>query len=278
MPLPDFLCIGAQKSATTWLYKMLAQHPDVWMSPVKELHFFDRLAANVQRTRGRHRQLGDKQMKLGAEKGLGDEWTAYLERVVAFDGVSEDWYREVFSWPVREGAKRGDITPAYLEIPERTVAYARELLGDIKIMVIVRRPLDRELSQLRMWATRKSLGLPPPETEQDWMGLYDLMLKAAPRGSYSHGIPLWQAAFSKENFIAIPFADIREAPLMTMKRIEDFLDVPSFGLYRMLDKQVHKTAKAIIPQAVTDRAAERVAEEDSFIKRHFGEEFFARTK
>ena len=39
--LPDFLCIGAQKSGTTWLYHNLKQHPQVWLPPVKELHYFD---------------------------------------------------------------------------------------------------------------------------------------------------------------------------------------------------------------------------------------------
>ena len=39
--LPNFLVIGAQKCGTTTLYDLLAQHPEVGMSPVKEPHFFD---------------------------------------------------------------------------------------------------------------------------------------------------------------------------------------------------------------------------------------------
>jgi len=38
---PDFLGIGAQKSGTTWLYQNLAAHPQIWMPPVKELHYLD---------------------------------------------------------------------------------------------------------------------------------------------------------------------------------------------------------------------------------------------
>src|SRR5689334_16087334 len=40
---PDFLCIGAQKAGTSWLYQQLEPHPDFWMPPVKELHYFDLL-------------------------------------------------------------------------------------------------------------------------------------------------------------------------------------------------------------------------------------------
>ena len=38
---PDFLCIGAQRSGTTWLYQNLRRHPEIWMPPAKEIHYFD---------------------------------------------------------------------------------------------------------------------------------------------------------------------------------------------------------------------------------------------
>ena len=40
MTLPNFLVIGAAKAGTTSLYHYLGQHPEVFMSPVKEPHFF----------------------------------------------------------------------------------------------------------------------------------------------------------------------------------------------------------------------------------------------
>ncbi len=36
----DFFIVGAQKAGTTSLYKYLAQHPDVFMPRVKEIHYF----------------------------------------------------------------------------------------------------------------------------------------------------------------------------------------------------------------------------------------------
>ena len=42
LSLPDFLCIGAQKAGTTWLHENLRQHPDLYLPPAKELHYFDR--------------------------------------------------------------------------------------------------------------------------------------------------------------------------------------------------------------------------------------------
>lgn len=41
--LPDFLGLGVQRAGTTWLYKMIDQHPDICTaSGRKEVHFFDR--------------------------------------------------------------------------------------------------------------------------------------------------------------------------------------------------------------------------------------------
>ena len=39
--LPDFLIIGAMRSGTTTLARLLQAHPDVFVPPVKEIHYFD---------------------------------------------------------------------------------------------------------------------------------------------------------------------------------------------------------------------------------------------
>jgi len=39
-PFPNFFVVGAPKAGTTALYSCLKQHPDIYMSPVKEPHFF----------------------------------------------------------------------------------------------------------------------------------------------------------------------------------------------------------------------------------------------
>src|SRR5688572_26171231 len=75
---PNFLVIGAQKSGTTWLAEMLRQHPDVYTSPKKELHYFD----------------------LKANYALGI-----------------DWYRQQFAGETGQRAI-GECTPNYLWVSE----------------------------------------------------------------------------------------------------------------------------------------------------------------
>lgn len=38
---PKFICLGVQKSATTWLYSQFCKHPQFKMPKTKELRFFD---------------------------------------------------------------------------------------------------------------------------------------------------------------------------------------------------------------------------------------------
>jgi DNA-binding NarL/FixJ family response regulator len=40
-PQPDFIGIGASKSATSWIARCLSEHPDICLYQGKEVHFFD---------------------------------------------------------------------------------------------------------------------------------------------------------------------------------------------------------------------------------------------
>ncbi len=40
--LPNFLYIGPDKAGSSWLHDVLIQHPDVFLTPAKDLYFFDR--------------------------------------------------------------------------------------------------------------------------------------------------------------------------------------------------------------------------------------------
>lgn len=104
--LPSALIIGAQKSGTTSLFNYLVQHPDVRPPLGKEIHYFD---FNYGR------------------------------------GVA--WYRGRFpySYQLRRGALTLDASPYYLAhplVPQR----AAQLLPKVKVLVLLRNPVDRALS------------------------------------------------------------------------------------------------------------------------------------
>lgn len=39
--LPDFIIIGAQKGGTSYLYQLLANHPEIVRADLNEVHYFD---------------------------------------------------------------------------------------------------------------------------------------------------------------------------------------------------------------------------------------------
>jgi hypothetical protein len=70
--LPDWLIIGAAKSGTTSLASWLGHHPDVYATPQKELHYFDReLARGEQWYRSMFAAARDDQL-------AGEATPAYL--------------------------------------------------------------------------------------------------------------------------------------------------------------------------------------------------------
>jgi hypothetical protein len=264
--LPEFVCVGAQKSATSWLARTLQEHPQVWVPPIGEPHFFDR--------RGRHHRSRVRvllERARAADPALHD----YADRVLRHPTVSLEWYHDVFADPGGRATMRADITPAYLGLPEAAVSSARALLGDVPVLVVVRRPLDRELSQLRMWATRRAGGLRPPRSEDEWMARYDLMVDRAPRGGYAVGIPAWQNRFSR--VLVLPFGDVQRRPAELVAAVEDHLRLPHHDGYSHLHTKVHRSRRADVPAPVVARARSRVEADDAYLREQFGDEFFDRT-
>src|SRR5688572_28750810 len=93
MTMPNFLIIGPAKSATTSVYHYLDQHPQIYMSPVKEPRFFA--------------YEGEKP----AFVGPGDE-------AFANSSITEiDAYRALFRGVTGEVAI-GEASPNYLYIPK----------------------------------------------------------------------------------------------------------------------------------------------------------------
>jgi hypothetical protein len=42
MRLPNFLYVGPDKAGSSWLHEVLMKHPDVYLTPAKDLYYFDR--------------------------------------------------------------------------------------------------------------------------------------------------------------------------------------------------------------------------------------------
>lgn len=123
MTLPNFLIIGAGKSGTTALYQTLKQHPDVFMSQIKEPTFFVFYGAAppLYQGPGDDRELARKIFSL----------KDYL-----------DLFKEATYHPAI-----GEASCAYLSHSEVVAPRIREMTPDIKLIAVLRHPAERAYSK-----------------------------------------------------------------------------------------------------------------------------------
>ena len=84
MAKPTFLIIGAAKAGTTGLFKYLQQHPEVFISPKKEIHYFDANHDKGDEWYLDHFDQSDKKV-LGEASPIYYFYPGTLELIHAFD-------------------------------------------------------------------------------------------------------------------------------------------------------------------------------------------------
>jgi hypothetical protein len=138
--LPNFFIVGAPKAGTTSLYRYLDQHPEIYMSAIKEPHYFaDEIRAEncdpMLRRRMAHDDAALQQFLSGAM------------REKRFGGIVSDWetYLRLFSNAGPETAL-GEASVCYLWSPTAPARIA-DTIPDAKIVVMLRDPADRAFSQ-----------------------------------------------------------------------------------------------------------------------------------
>jgi len=145
-----FVCIGAQKSGTTWLARVLSAHPDLFMSPVKELHYFDHVGGLTQhlserKLRSRNRKFLQRLLtqwhRFGELKAQRSWYKTYLE-----GPIDDAWYASLFR--DRDGKRfAGEATPEYAIIGEAGYRHLARLSPEARLLFIMRNPVTRAWSQ-----------------------------------------------------------------------------------------------------------------------------------
>ena len=275
--LPHFLCIGAQKAATSWLWVMLRQHPEIWMPPLKEIHFFDHVHVPDNRawTPGHIRKGVTDALKWHVEhEAIRLDHFKYLVDLALVEPFTESWYRACYDRPGAKGKKLGDITPEYCTLPEEGVSHVKRLLGhDLKLIYVIRNPVDRAISQLKMNLTRKGQ---ESENESFWLeSAQDPVLQQ--RGDYKTYIPRWEKHFPSSNILFLPYKMVQNDPAKLLAAVENHLGVSHFESFAGASEPVHKTRDAKVPSGVVGFLKDILAPQDQYLTKRFGKEFFLQT-
>jgi hypothetical protein len=133
---PDFLCVGAHKAGTTWLYHQLESHPNFWMPPVKELHYLAQLSMVQRAAHPRCRDERDLRF-LKRLKSLSAEPTIDLEN-----------YGRLFE--SKASLLSGDISTNYSTLSNEVIRQVVGYFPNLKVIFLARDPVERVWSHLSM--------------------------------------------------------------------------------------------------------------------------------
>jgi len=246
--LPSFMVIGAAKAGTTSLYNYLAEHPEIFMSAVKEPNFFA-LAAGRPNLQG----------PLEPERVFN-----LLHRKTVTDRAA---YEQLFL--SAGGAKAvGEASPRYLYSPLAPAAI-QETCGSIRLVAILRDPFYRAWSHFEMNRRR---GLEPladfaaaleAEAGRIAQG-YEWDWHYLAIGRYAEQLERYVARFGREQLLVLLHEDLAHEPAAALERVFRFLGVDP-GFRPALEKRHHeartpgKGALARLAFAPEDTALGRLA-------------------
>jgi hypothetical protein len=264
MRQPHFLCIGAQKAGTTWLWAMLSQNPGIFLPPVKEIHFFDFLHVPENRWWIR-KMFRETATRVVRER---PEYRPYFQRLAALPRRSDAWYQAIFDHPDAVGRVVGEITPAYSFLPSKGIAKAAAINSAMRIVLVVRDPVDRALSQLRMMAEkskRSAIDTTMLETPR-------IIAEIVPRSAYRANIGRWEAIFPPEQLLYLPYPRIADDPEGFLGEVEAFIGAPPHR-YKAVTESVHRSKTATIAPEVIAGLERLFAEERAWLAARFGAAF-----
>lgn len=247
--LPSLLVIGAQRSGTTSLFNYLIQHPDVSAPLGKEIHYFD--------------------LRYG--RGI-------------------NWYRGQFPYLRRlhRGALTLDASPYYLLhplVPER----AAGLLPTVKLIAVLRNPIDRALSQYQheVRGGRESLSFAAAvDGESERLTGEEERLRRDPayysfnhhrysylrRGVYVEQLRRWMQYFPREQLLVLQSERLFSDPVGVTAAVHDFLGLAPHRLERYQPFQPGSYERGM-PAALRARLAAFFEPHNRELFRWLGEEF-----
>lgn len=214
--MPDFLGIGAMRAGTSWLAENLRRHPRIWIGR-KEQHFFDR-----------HLDGG----------GLG--W-------LHADRVARARYGVRFLPGALRGRLTGDLTPRYAILPPEVIARVAAWMPEVKLLMMLRDPIERAWSQARHDVPALTAPGTPPKAE---LFQFFEQPRVRQRGDYLGCLRNWLTAFERRQlwvgFLEEVALDARAVARDALR----FLGVEPAGGVQWVVDPVHAAPPAPMPDAV----------------------------
>lgn len=198
----NFIGIGAQKCATTWIAQCLSEHPKICLSQPKEINFFNK----------KHTYY------------LQKEWN-YLKGI--------NWYKNHFNH-CSEKKIKGEFSVSYI-FDEIAPYLIKENFPEVKIIACLRNPIERAFSQYFHDLAKC------PQLQKKFSNFEEAINKESEfieRGFYYKQLQRYYTLFPKENILVLIYEDIEKDVLKFIQSIYEFLGVDKKFIPPSLNKKI----------------------------------------
>ncbi|MCC5897965.1 MAG: tetratricopeptide repeat protein [Phormidium sp. BM_Day4_Bin.17] len=172
-----------------------------------------------------------------------------------------DWYFAHFP-QIPEGShlQTGEACPGYLDFHE-TAERLREALPNIKLIVLLRNPVDRAISHYHHWVRRNQESLPFEEAieakiqEIEEKGrVWRIHSNYIARGVYVEFLKHWFSVFPREQFLILKSEEFYENPGESLKQVYEFIGLPDFQLscYKKYNSGQYSPAEEATRQKISE--------------------------
>lgn len=199
----DFIWVWFAKCWTTYIAKLLSEHPDIFIPESKELNFFSPV----------------KKYYTNSEDLLIDQYKEY-------------WIKKYFN--SFNFSNENKIKWEYSTHYNNSLSAKRikENFPNIKILISIRNPINRSLSSYNFF-DRNNWSF-----EKSFLKNKDIYTND---NSYYETVKIYYELFWKENVKVIIFEDFTSNPLEWIKNIYNFLWVKSDFIPNSINKTINKT-------------------------------------
>ena len=263
MNQPRLIIIGAQKAGTAWLASQLFQHPSLHNPGMKEIHFFNKLENGKVEVSQKCRKRIKRKCKLFSQSELANLVNKKYFNLEDYFYLFSKAKHDQICW---------EATPNYSAMNRRKLTKMKEALPNAKYIFIVRDPIERAKSSLRMWLSRREKKFSEEQIISQWS-------KERINGyKYSESVTTLDRTFDKSSILYIPFGLIKTSPHKVLSEVERFAGVNPYDQYKDPSQQVHITKKISLSESASNLINDNFIGDINYINDRFGTTFAEQTR
>ena len=207
---PNLFVVGAAKSGTTSLYNYIKDHPEVYLSPIKEPNYFNT-------------ELKLKDCRPEIKKSIYLHFDEYFDRetlkekhFACFDRKKD--YLKLYR-DVKEEKIIGEFSTSYLH-SSKAAEEIYNFNADSKIIIMLREPVSRTLSHYQM---DLNLGFNTNNILEDLKNDFNSTKKGYCISNMYIDLSLYLDVFPKEQILFIKFEDLVKNNDTVLEKVYSFL-------------------------------------------------------